>query len=422
MVILGAGPAGICAASALGAEALVLEQCGEVGGLTCSFDFHGVVFDRGGHSFHSPHPQIRELVYNAVEMYEQKREARCIVGGDLIHYPFQKHFHELKDPKIVEDCKRGLCTANGGADCTDLESYLYDRFGAGIAEHFLMPYNRKLWGSNLRQISTDWVSERIAGHGAGLERFETSGGIRRPLQGDTTVAYPARGGFGAIAEALARKTANLRLGVRVALVDPVARKLITTSGEVLSWSRLVSTLPLDKFLGIIADVPTVLRAAVTRLRIVSLKLLCIVIDQPVDNPIQRIYSADSLIAAHKMGIVNNSSDYFRSSPRTGIFGEVAYPAEMRLENTALEERFLENLLALGLIRNRKQVIATRIVDLRYAYPAPTLDRRAIVAGAKDWLADRGIYTIGRFGEWAYINSDEAMYRGFQLGQRLAAEI
>jgi hypothetical protein len=57
----------------------------------------------------------------------------------------------------------------------------------------------------------------------------------------------------------------------------------------------------------------------------------------------------------------------------------------------------------------------------YAYPVPTIDRSATVACAKAWLEERGIETVGRFGEWAYINSDEAMFRGLRIGQRLAGQ-
>ncbi len=258
VVILGAGPAGICAALSLGANAVILEQRREFGGLTCSFDFHGVVFDLGGHSFHSPHPEIRDLVYSSVEMYEQKREARCYADKTLISYPFQKHFRDLKDRKIVNACERGLRDSAHVARSENLEDYLYERFGAGLAEHFLLPYNRKFWRNDLREMATDWVGERIATPLGSHERFETSGGERKPLQGDTTVGYPARGGFGEITKALGRKVYNLRFGVRAKVVDPRSKLLVTSGGEILSWQRLVSTLPLNRFLDMIEGVPPAL--------------------------------------------------------------------------------------------------------------------------------------------------------------------
>lgn len=422
IVILGAGPAGICAALELGEDALVLERQSEIGGLTCSFELGGVVFDLGGHSFHTPHPEIRHLVFDAVEMDEQPRDARCYVNGSLIAYPFQKNFHRLEDRRVVEECERGLRCAGSGEAAANLKRYLCERFGAGLAKHFLLPYNRKLWGVGLEGISTDWVGERIAKPAGESECFETSGGRRKPLQGGMVVAYPARGGFGEIAKALARRTANLRLGTRVKVIDPRAHTLVTAAGETISWRRLISTLPLDRLVGCVTGVPDSLRARIADLRRIALKLVCVVIDRPVETSIQRIYSAGSDIAAHKIGIANNSSDSLRALPRQGIFGEIAYAPGDCLDHGTLESRFIENLLDLKLLRDRSEIAMARTIDVPYAYPVPTLERSAIVAEAKAWLESQDIHTLGRFGEWAYINSDEAMFRGMTLGRRLAGEL
>ena len=422
VVILGAGPAGICAALPLGSDAVILEQHRDVGGLARSFDFHGVVFDLGGHSFHSPHPEIRDLVYSSVEMYEQKREARCYADKTLISYPFQKYFRDLKDQKIVNDCERGLRTAAQAARSENLEDYLYERFGTGLAEHFLLPYNRQLWGNDLTQIATDWVAERIATPLGKNESFETSGGRRKPLQSDTTVAYPARGGFGEITKAVGSRVRNVRFGAKVKLVDPRAKKLVMSTGEVLSWQRLVSTLPLNKFLDMIDGVPPALRVDVSRLKHISLKLICVVIGRPVGTPIQRIYSADGESPAHKIGIASNSSDYLRSLPVCGVFGEVAHIPGGAATNDVLQARFVASLEQIGLIKDAQEITAISTIELPYAYPVPTIDRSAIVARVKAWLHEHGIETIGRFAEWAYINSDEAMFRGLRAGQRLAGEI
>jgi hypothetical protein len=57
----------------------------------------GAVFDLGGHSFTTPHPAIRRLVFDALEMEEQKRDAWCWLNGEWVRYPFQQHFSELAD-------------------------------------------------------------------------------------------------------------------------------------------------------------------------------------------------------------------------------------------------------------------------------------------------------------------------------------
>jgi hypothetical protein len=49
---------------------------------------------------------------------------------------------------------------------------------------------------------------------------------------------------------------------------------------------------------------------------------------------------------------------------------------------------------------------------------PTRDREGIISRLKGWLEGVGITTVGRFAEWAYINSDEAMHRGWVTGSAL----
>ena len=81
---------------------------------------------------------------------------------------------------------------------------------------------------------------------------------------------------------------------------------------------------------------------------------------------------------------------------------------------------MTNLVRMGLIGDRSEVRKTEVLRLRRAYPIPTHDRDPIVAQARDWLAGHGIHLAGRFAEWAYVNADEALKRGLDLGQALAA--
>ena len=87
----------------------------------------------------------------------------------------------------------------------------------------------------------------------------------------------------------------------------------------------------------------------------------------------------------------------------------------------MENWFIEGLIKTGIIKSRDEVLESRIVDVKYAYPVPTHDRREIVDAAKAYLRENEVFTLGRFGEWAYINSDEALARGMILGEELSGK-
>ncbi|HUP97436.1 MAG TPA: FAD-dependent oxidoreductase [Usitatibacter sp.] len=420
VVVIGAGPAGLGAALALGDTAVVLEHGPDAGGLCATVALGGAVFDLGGHSFHTPHPTIRELVFGAVAMEEQAREAWCVVGGEWIPYPFQKNFGKLRDRTIVRECREGLERRSTVAP-RNLDEHLEGRYGAGITRHFLRPYNEKLWGPDLTRLTTEWTAQRMAASTDAPEAFSTEGGVRTPLQSDTRVAYPARGGYGEIFRSLAKRVPRIRFGASVASIDTRLRSLATARGERLHWKRIVSTLPLPVLLDLLPDVPAPLRGAVRRLVALPVTLVLIALESRLETPIQRIYFPGNEFPGHKVVVNHNSSASLRALPNHGVLVEVSAGGGRASNAELLCKEVIAGLRSVRLLRDRDKVAATRVIELSRAYPVPTHERAAIVDDARTWLAERGISSVGRFGEWAYINADEALYRGLRLGEKLVRQ-
>src|SRR5213075_3589682 len=43
----------------------------------------------------------------------------------------------------------------------DFEEFIYRVWGAGVAKHFAIPYNRKLWAVPLDEMETSWLGGRV---------------------------------------------------------------------------------------------------------------------------------------------------------------------------------------------------------------------------------------------------------------------
>jgi UDP-galactopyranose mutase len=419
VVVLGAGPAGIGAALSLGREAVVLERGTAVAGLSRSVELDGAVFDLGGHSFHTPHRHVKDLVFGAVEMEEQRREAWCWRQGEWIAYPFQKHVADLADPVLRQACLEDMAAASSdGRGAPHFDAYIDTRFGRAVADAFMRPYNQKLWGDDLSRLATAWTAERVAGRVGQKERFDETGGARTPLQAQTRIAYPARGGFGAIFEALAKQIHDLRLNAEVVGIDAGRRTLTTGAGQALGWERLVSTVPLPTLLDLIADTPAELRQAVATLEAIPVELVMVVLEGRGPSERQRVYCPDPDMPGHKIVLNHTSSKWLRGLPRHGIQVEVS---GARPTGADVVERVVENLQRIGLIAGLGDVRRVERMRLALGYPAPTHQRERVVEQARGWLAERSIHISGRFAEWAYINADEALARGLDLGRALAAD-
>jgi protoporphyrinogen oxidase len=417
-LVIGAGPAGIGAALSLGDRALVLERGPDAGGLCATVTLEGAVFDLGGHSFHTPHREVRELVFGALAMEEYRRDAWCYVKGEWIAYPFQGHFADLHDAAVVAQCRAGLEQRDASGDARNFDEHLESRHGAGIARHFLRPYNEKLWGRDLTRLDTAWTAERVAG-AAGTAAPAQSDAVRTPLQSDTRIAYPAHGGFGEIYRALAARLPNLSFGETIAEIDPDARRAVTQAGEPVAWKHLVSTLPLPALVAMLPGVPASLRKAVAELVALPLVLVLVALAGPLRTRRQRVYCADGDFPGHKIVINHNSSAFLNALPHHGILVEVSAANAAHADDAALVGETVRGLRAMGLLEPGDDIAATRVIRLARGYPVPTHARAQVVGEATRWLAERHIHSVGRWGEWAYINSDEALHRGMRLGAALA---
>ena len=420
-IVIGAGPAGLGAALALGDSAIVLESRETAGGLCGTVTLDGAIFDLGGHSFHTPHPEIRRLVFDALEMEEQNRDAWCWLNGEWVRYPFQQHFSELADPDSRHACQIGLDAAGGWSEAANFDEYLDRRFGRGITELFMRPYNRKLWGADLTRLDTEWVTERVAAPVDSAESSMSESRRRSPIPREAVIAYPAKGGFGEIFQALAKRVADLRLRQCVISIDPQTSTLRTTNGETTSWRRIVSTLPLPALLRLIPNVPAAITSAVSELEALPITVVMLVLEGRYETLRQRIYCPDKNIIGHKIVLNHNSSRWLRTLPRHGIQVELSdfNPFSSSTDAKSLVNGVVAGLVRMGVIPSPDYVRRTTVLRIPFGYPVQTHSRNNTVALAQHWLSEHRIYTVGRFGEWAYINSDEALYRGHCVGMKLA---
>ena len=101
--------------------------------------------------------------------------------------------------------------------------------------------------------------------------------------------------------------------------------------------------------------------------------------------------------------------------------EIAYSQNKRLApDDDLERVTVDWLGDAGLIGDRADVAETRMLDIAYGYPVYTPERPRILERIRAYLEPLGIFTLGRFGAWEYVNSDNCLWQGARLADRLMA--
>lgn len=426
-VIVGAGPVGLGVAHTLrGAPAhdcVLLEREAEPAGLCRSFTVGGATFDYGGHAFFTKHPEVDALLTRLAphDLYRQPRNAWVHSHGTYVPYPFQSNLFGLP-VDVVAECLLGAtrqAAAPADTPPAHLAEWITSSFGDGIARHFLTPYNRKLWAHPLDTVTPHWTGERIVQpdlddlvHGA-LARREYR---KYP---NAHVRYPARGGFSELYRPLAEAAGDRIRHDELHRLDLNGRTAHTRSGAALEFDTLVATLPLPDLVARTADVPDRIRDLVALLRHNSLHLVSLAVDPANATDKHRVYAADPDIPFHKLVLNNNSSPALAAAPVFGVQAEVSFSPHKPVAREGLVARVVQALVGMGLLRTPDDVRAEDVREVPYAYPVATADTARVLTALREFYGRHGVVLAGRFGEWAYINSDSALQRGLDIGKDLA---
>ena len=420
-LVIGGGPSGLALAYGLQGDTLVLEREGAVGGLCRTMHHDGGVFDYGGHSFHTPYLEVRDLLENSlgVAFHYQRRDARVYAGGRLIPYPFQKFFDQIGDPKVVRSCEEGLrARAGSPSEAANFEEFIVRQFGQGIADHFMLPYNRKLWARDLKELATSWTAERVASP-KGTRGSRPAGSTdREPLEADTRVGYPSSGGYSGIFEAFVPHVPGVVLDTNVVHIDPQSKTVTTEDGGQYRWRFLASTMPLPDLVRIVAGTPRRLVEAADELQCVRLRIELLLTGRPIKSPIQRMYVGTPEIPPHKIAFNHASSPDLYARPHHAIMGEVSYSPDKQVAFEEIAPRTIQFLCDMGILDSPNDIIWRGHEDVKYGYPVYTHSRIELVTAIKAWMESYDIHTFGRFGDWEYINSDACIMKGLELASEL----
>jgi UDP-galactopyranose mutase len=474
-IIIGAGPTGLSAAYHLGKGSLLLEQHAQVGGWCRSLQDNGFTFDHAGHIMFSNDPYVHEMYRKLLgdNVHWQDREAWIYSKGVYTRYPFQGALYGLP-PEVLKECIVGAiearfgnlkqqqtagaaahsssasigkaesitdCCADGVAESTaplasgaramraiaseprNFEEFIYKVWGAGVARHFAIPYNRKLWAVPLTEMETSWLGGRVP-----LPDLEDmiDGALRplaKPVGPNARFGYPLRGGFAALMNGfLPLLEGELRTQATVVRVFPKAHKVALADGTVYRYENLVSTAPLPKLLHMIGrEAPPEVLAAVRRLRHVSVR--CVNIGVARENVTDKhwiYYPEDSVF--HRIFVQGNASPHCNPPGGFGLTCEITYAPTKPLpcDHEALIDRCIADCIKVGILREDDRILARNQVDMPYAYVVYDHARKQNVAIVREWLAQHDILLAGRYSEWEYYNSDHAFVAGRNAARRVLA--
>ena len=430
-MILGAGLAGLTAAYTLQelgeSDWLTFDREDRVGGHARSIEVDGYTFDFGPHILFAADPDIGEMIRDLLgtNFVAQSREAFIYhhAHGLYTRFPFQAHLHGLPS-EIVVECLAGLVRAlerqaRGDFRPRNYEEWMRGTFGDGIAEHLMIPYARKIWTVEPREMEFGWIDRRVPT--PDVERI-VAGAVSGDVDAVGATAhfwYPRHGGIEALPRALGERVDNVRLGREVERIDLATRTVVFGDGEQVDFDRLIYTLPLVHLAELVGTVPSGVREACAALRYQGILCLNVGIDRPDVSDKHWVYFYEDDFPFHRLSFPANFTPANVPTGKSSISMEIAFSDARALDREGVVEHAIEALTKAGILRPEDRIELVHTQEIMPAYVIYDLHHSTNVEVIRSWLAEHGVVLAGRFGEWQYLNMDHAMKSGREAARAVA---
>jgi len=430
IVIIGAGPTGLCAAYRLTELGYtnweLVEGSHMASGLACTLkDEHDFYWDIGVHCLFSHFEFFDALLDDMLPprdwLYHQ-RYSPARMRNTWVGYPVQANLWRLPQEEVM-----GIIADLAQKDAAppppkprNFRQWLDAGFGKALTDSFMVPYNAKVWAHPAHEMNSIWVGERVA-----TIRFKDilSNVINRrdaPAWGpNAQFRYPMNGTghiWLRVFDALPKE--HKRLNARVKAVRTAgAKALELEDGSRVPFDGLLSTMAIPSLLRMTPDHPNLAELAEgdngaadhSRFKHQTCNVIGVGIegsDVPEAlNGVHWVYFPEDEFIFYRVTALSSFSPFMVPKPlkQWSLLIEVSESKYRQVPSSREELRRLviEGLHKGGMLPEGATIVSVWDKRLEYGYPVPYVERNMHMHAADKALRELGIWSRGRFGSWKY---------------------
>lgn len=408
-----------------GISSITYEQDPHYGGHTASFTTSsGFVFDEGPHVSFTSDQEVKDIFAEAVDQSYEVVQAKFnnYWKGYWIKHPAQVNLHGLPEDllvPVVRDFFEAYHTPTNPEEVNNFEEWLIASYGETFAKTFPMVYGRKYHTTEAANMSTDWLGERLYTP----DPDELLHGLLSPTTPNVHYVdkfrYPKEGGFMSYLSKFPTFEHNtLKTSHCVTTIDPVQRLITFEDGAQVEHDHIISSIPLPSLIPMIEGVPSDVLEASQQLACTTCVIVSLGIDRAdlSDAHVSYFYDPDvsySRISFPHMFASSNAPEGMGSIQAEVYFSDKYKPLDRSADS--LIPVVVKDLIQTGILKEDDQIVDQDARIIPYANVIFDLERADALEVIHGYLDDVGIAYCGRYGDWAYIWTDQS----FRSGQRAA---
>jgi protoporphyrinogen oxidase len=410
-LVVGAGVSGLGFANFINSDdVLILEKENEPGGYCRTIYKDGFIWDFAGHFFHFANQELKDFFNSKInkdDIIYKEKITKIFYKGEYIDYPFQKNIHQLPKSEFI-DCLYDLYNKEEKDNYISFEDMLYGKFGKSITEKFLKPYNEKLYACNLNDLDADAMGRFFPY--ANIKEIIENMKLEKDDSYNQEFLYPKKGAVtfvNALLEGI--NSEKILYHQEITKID-VEKKIAKTSNLEIEYEYLINTAPFDKLLAYVDQK----QYEVNKLTYNKVLVLNLGFNKKsAITDMHWVYIPDKDVNFYRIGFYDNILD----SDRLSMYVEIGYNSNAEVNVEHQLKLTLDNLKLMNIIDDHELVAYSSIV-MTPAYVHISEKGQTFKELMKKELVNKGIYTIGRYGDWKYCSIEDSIMDAKNLAKEL----
>jgi protoporphyrinogen oxidase len=217
----------------------------------------------------------------------------------------------------------------------------------------------------------------------------------------------------------------VRLGHKLASIDPKKKEVSFANGNKVPYKGIVSSVPLPDLIPTIQGTPKEVLEAAAKLACTEVVIVNLVINRPDLLDAHWTYIYDQDIFFTRLSTPHLQSPHNVPPGCGSIQAECYYSKKYRPLDRAPKdciEPTIRDLKKIGVLREADQILFKDVMHIDYANVIFDLERAEALKIVHGYLDELGIAYCGRYGDWAYIWTDESFISGENAAEKLLKKI
>jgi len=418
ILIFGAGLAGLSCHKTLqdlNKNPIGLEKNDYIFGHARSYKFSDLFFDEGPHISFTRRANIQEMIWSNSDNVIMSPKIINYWRGFWLPQPVITNIFNLPVITRARLVASFLCRPRSNEPSNYLE-WSKTNFGSFYTSNFVDLYTRKYWQTSLSDLSVEWAGARVYSPSlfevlTGSFRWTKKLSKTRKQHYFSEFHYSREGGFENLFKNFIPRN-DFILNSEIAELNLEKKYAVTKNGEKYSFTQIFNSIPLPELFKVISDeIPIFVTQAVSELRCTSLVLVDLVFDTPPLINCHWAYVYDLKYRSTRFHFPQLFSGGFDNLQKYAIQVEIYDSMLGELDDDEIIKQISREIIDMKVFSG--SVLAGQVKRIKYANIVFDHNRDKAVDVIRKFLNEHDVTLIGRYGNWDYSWSDDAIQSGIQ---------